>query len=1009
MSPRLPWSAPLALLLACSDAGVTKFNSAPTAEITSHASGDTVREGDGQTLRGAVGDPNHGLDELSVSWLVDGDGVCPEAAPDATGLVTCAHAFAPTGGVVVLEVRDPDGGSGSARVELEVTPTDAPVAQIASPTEDGVYYADQLVPLEGSVTDAEDPPDALTVAWESSLDGPLAGPFTAPDSEGGLLGALSLSQGEHFLTLTVTDSTGKQGRDSATIRVGAPNSPPSCGITAPADGATARFGDELRFEATVADVDVPADWLQASWTSDVDGPLRDSTPTSAGEVVFSTSALSAATHTITFTATDEVGATCTDLVVVTVGQPPVLSVTAPTSGDTVNDGEPARFEATVSDADHPTTTLALRWESDVDGVFSTEGADAAGEIGFWTDALSPGPHLLTVRATDPDGLYDEQTLLLTVNEPPTAPVVGLGPSPATTVDTLTATAAGSVDPDGSGPVTYAYAWFEDGVRSGASTGSTFPAASTTKHRTYRVVVTPTDGTGFGPSGQAELTVVNSAPALSGPTLSAATARVGETLTCAASATDADPSDTPTLRYAWQDGSTGPTYTLTSADDPGDVLTCTVTADDGDGGVTTGSVSASVLNTAPTVSGLSLSPNPVYTNDTLTASATLADADGDALTVTYTWYVDGVLVQTGASATLDGSSATVGFDKDEIVTVSVSATDGTATTSSLSGPLIVSNSPPTAPGVTIDPPDPVEGEDLWCELTTPSADADGDPITYTMAWTADGLPHTGAATTDWPGDTVDGADPIAGEVWVCVATPDDGDDTGPTASDSVTIRPDSAFRGVYLLSERNASRTWEWEPAVSATGLTAYHSQQGNDTDCNADEGTTDYFVVEHNGDGIYRNASKIVSTPYAYPKHVAVFNGQLVVMSRNDCTVKVYTFAGTQVGSYAQGCTAGQGVATDGVHLYVSMWNGSSSSFRALSTSYTTVSSHSNPSGLSGNNIVDMAYDSDNGDWIGLVTSGEGGTSTTSSTLVRFTMGGSVTQTWSMSISMDGIGLSSCP
>jgi hypothetical protein len=56
-----------------------------------------------------------------------------------------------------------------------------------------------------------------------------------------------------------------------------------------------------------------------------------------------------------------------------------------------------------------------------------------------------------------------------------------------------------------------------------------------------------------------------------------------------------------------------------------------------------------------------------------------------------------------------------------------------------------------------------------------------------------------------------------------------------------------------------------------------------------------------------------------------------------------------------------------------------------------------------------MAYDSDNGDWIGLVTSGEGGTNTTSSTLVRFTMGGSVTQTWSLGIGMDGIGLGSCP
>ena len=107
-------------LTACSDAGVTKFNTDPTAEISSHADGDTVREGYAETLRGTVGDANHAIDELTVSWLVDGVDVCPDAAPDGEGLVTCDHTFAATGGEVLLEVRDPEGGSGSARVTVYV-------------------------------------------------------------------------------------------------------------------------------------------------------------------------------------------------------------------------------------------------------------------------------------------------------------------------------------------------------------------------------------------------------------------------------------------------------------------------------------------------------------------------------------------------------------------------------------------------------------------------------------------------------------------------------------------------------------------------------------------------------------------------------------------------------------------------------------------------------------------------------------------------------------------------
>ena len=37
---------------ACSDAAVTKFNTSPTAEISSHVDGDTVREGYAESLRG---------------------------------------------------------------------------------------------------------------------------------------------------------------------------------------------------------------------------------------------------------------------------------------------------------------------------------------------------------------------------------------------------------------------------------------------------------------------------------------------------------------------------------------------------------------------------------------------------------------------------------------------------------------------------------------------------------------------------------------------------------------------------------------------------------------------------------------------------------------------------------------------------------------------------------------------------------------------------------------------
>ena len=83
----------------------------------------------------------------------------------------------------------------------------------------------------------------------------------------------------------------------------------------------------------------------------------------------------------------------------------------------------------------------------------------------------------------------------------------------------------------------------------------------------------------------------------------------------------------------------------------------------------------------------LSPSTVYTNDTLTANVTTSDAEGDSLTVTYDWYVDGSSVQDGADNTLSGVSY---FDKDQTVFVIVTADDGTDTTSVTSSTVTVLN-------------------------------------------------------------------------------------------------------------------------------------------------------------------------------------------------------------------------------------------------------------------------------------------------------------------------------
>lgn len=768
------------MAVGCNDQSLQAVNTHPSASITSHEDGFEVMEGAPVTFRGHASDADAAPQLLTATWYVGTEVACAGAPPDDDGVTLCEIVFDADDSEVILEVLDDQEASGSALVSVVVIPTDAPQVSIVAPDASGTYYSDQLIAFEGLVEDNEDEPTELVVSWTSSLDGDLD-VADDPDSSGNVTGHTTLSEGEHAIELWAEDSTAKTGSDSVVITVGPPNSQPSCEILSPASGSAGEEGGVVVFEAQVSDVDVPADWLTVSWESDKDGSLGESTPYSDGEVQFTYEELTVATHNITMTVTDEVGATCVDGLLYTIGTPPEVELLSPSDGETHNEGDSITFEAQVSDDQDDGSELQLSWESDLDGVVSTQGADSSGSVAFALSELSSGDHILTLRVTDSGGLYATAMAYFTVNALPTAPTVGIAPDPAYSDDDLVASASGSSDPDGSGTVTYSYAWYESSVLSTASSSATFPASATTKGLVYKVVVTPSDGTGDGASAEAEITIDNTAPEIATPTISPSSgATAADTLVCTATATDLD-GDTPAISYAWTNDSRGSSLgsgsslaLSSSVASVGEVIGCTATATDDEGATDSASTTVTLDNGLPSVASVSIAPDPAYVGDMLTCSyAGYSDPEGDTDASTIAWAVD------GASAG-SGTTLSSGFVGGDTVTCTVTPHDGTDAGTAVTASLEISNTAPQVDAPTLGPDPAYEGDTLTCTAGS-SSDADGHTVYLTYDWDVSGS-DPGVASTSLSSSYFGRGDAVT-----CSVTAHDGFDDGtPASSNTVTI-------------------------------------------------------------------------------------------------------------------------------------------------------------------------------------------------------------------------------
>jgi hypothetical protein len=242
---------------------------------------------------------------------------------------------------------------------------------------------------------------------------------------------------------------------------------PAVVITSPADGVTIATDESIAFVATATDYEDGDLTAGLVWNSSLDGEIG----TGAG---FSTSTLSAGSHTVTASVTDSALALGSSMVNVNVVAPnavPVVVITSPADGATYASGDLIAFTGTADDAEDGDIKAGLAWTSSLDGPIG-DGS------GFSTTGLSVGSHTVTASVSDSALALGSSTVNVTVEAANAVPVVTIS-SPTdgmtfVTGETITFTGAASDTEDGD--LTAGLAWTSS-LDGEIGTGASFPIST----------------------------------------------------------------------------------------------------------------------------------------------------------------------------------------------------------------------------------------------------------------------------------------------------------------------------------------------------------------------------------------------------------------------------------------------------------------------------------------------------------------------------------------------------
>lgn len=285
-----------------------------------------------------------------------------------------------------------------------------PFVDIVTPVEGRVFVRGaELLRLFANADDYEQG-SALTIQWNSSLDGSLGTSAPGAELSKNLLGT---QLGNHQICAVVDDASGRSATDCVNIEVH--NSPPSAEILQP--GPDARFfeSSSIDLSASASDLDGPApSGSNVQWYLFPSGAPRG-TPVATGlNATLAGGTRAPGTYELELHATDSDGAMVVRVQTLFIDPdpenlPPEVNITEPGNGDTkVYDGTPVRFyiSATVDDAEDGSIPFTdIEWFISVnEGPFEPLEVQSfqfcfgttCGDIEYFID-LEPAPSATTTQ------------------------------------------------------------------------------------------------------------------------------------------------------------------------------------------------------------------------------------------------------------------------------------------------------------------------------------------------------------------------------------------------------------------------------------------------------------------------------------------------------------------------------------------------------------------------------------------------------------------------------------